>query len=66
MKIAWFARRQWIRTWAAGGSLFLLGQCGLSDQQLTSIAQSVISTGLNTIVSQILATLVGAGATAAT
>lgn len=37
---------------ASGGSLLLLGECGLSDQQLTSILTSTISTGLNTLVSQ--------------
>lgn len=64
MKIMKLARVGWLRVWFAGGSLFLLGDCGLSDQQLTSVAQSAISTGLNTVVSSLVSALVDA-ATAA-
>lgn len=38
----------------AGGSLLAFQGCGLSDQQLASIWQSIIQTGLNTLVSNIL------------
>lgn len=50
------------RVWIPGGSLFLLGGCGLSDAQLTAILQSAIVTGLNALVSQVITTLVGAAA----
>ncbi len=56
-RVSW---RRVLATLSAGGSLFLLGECGLSDQQLTSIATSTISTGLNTLVSQGLAALLTA------
>jgi hypothetical protein len=58
-------RRGWLRLAVPGGFVLLLGECGLSDQQLTSIAQTVITTGLNTIVSQTLANIITAGTTAA-
>lgn len=64
MKVAYTTLGKCLRLCAASGSLFLLGQCGLSDQQLTGIAQSVISTGLNTIVSQIIVGLAGGAAAA--
>lgn len=37
------------RVWVPGGSMLLLGGCGLSDQQLTSLVQSALSTGLNSV-----------------
>jgi len=55
-------RSRWVRVWAACGSLLVLGECGLSDQQLAAIAESVITTGLNTIVTQLLATLISTAA----
>lgn len=45
-------RRPLWRVVLIGGMLPLLGQCGLSDQQITAIFQSVITTGLNALVSQ--------------
>lgn len=43
---------------AGAGALTLLTGCGgLNDQQLTSIWQSVISTGLNTIVGNFISLL---------
>lgn len=54
-----------LRVWVPGSSLFLLGGCDiLTDQQLTSIATSLISTGLNTVVTQALAALIGGAAVA--
>lgn len=41
-----------------GGIMLLLGGCGLSDQQLTSVLQSVLTTGLTTLVQQGLVTIV--------
>lgn len=52
----WFGRL-W-RVWIPGGSLFLLGGCGLSDVQLTSIFQGVVETALTTIVTGALSCLV--------
>lgn len=45
-----------------GGALLLFGGCGLSDQQLASIFQSVITTGLTTLVAQAVTTLFTLGA----
>jgi hypothetical protein len=63
MKRSLFKRGFW-RVWVPGGSLLLLGGCGLSDAQLTSILQSVITTGLSSLLTQIVSALFGAGATA--
>ncbi len=41
-----------------GGALLVLGGCGLSDQQLTGILESLVSTGLNTLITQGLTALV--------
>jgi len=57
-------RKGFWRVWVPGGSLLLLGGCGLSDAQLTSILQSVILTGLNTLITQAISTLVGGGTAA--
>lgn len=59
MKRWMLSSRLW-RLWVPGGSLLLLGGCGLSDAQLTSIATSVITTGLSAFVSQLLTTLFSA------
>ena len=45
-------RRPVWRVLLIGSMLPILGQCGLSDQQITTIFQSVITTGLNALVSQ--------------
>jgi len=58
----WISVRRFATLWLPGGSLLALGDCALSDQQLTSIAQSVVSTSLNTIVTQILGSLLGGAA----
>lgn len=52
-------RSSWMRIWSAGGGVLLLGGCGLSDQQLAQIFQSVFTTGLTTFVSTLAATLAG-------
>lgn len=56
MKRWMLSSRRW-RVWIAGGSLFLLGGCGLSDAQLTGIVQTAVSTGLNALVVGVLGTL---------
>lgn len=50
----------WVRLWVASGSLLALGSC-LSDQQLASILQSTITTGLTTIVTTAIGQAFGAG-----
>ena len=50
------------RVWIPGGSLFLLGGCGLSDAQVASIVQSLISTGVSALVSQLTELLAAAPA----
>jgi hypothetical protein len=50
---------------AASGAMFALGGCGLTDQQLASIWASVITTGLNTLVTNALSTAVNTATTAA-
>lgn len=52
----WYWRlRFWSLTLAAG-SLFAVEGCGLSDRQLATIWQSVLQTGLNTVVSNLVTT----------
>jgi hypothetical protein len=51
--------------WIPGGSVLLLGGCGMSDAQLASIWQSVIQTALTTGLTQLLSAL-SAGTVAAT
>lgn len=55
-------RWRWMRLMAASAGVTVLGGCGLSDAQLTQILQTVISTGLNTLLSQAISALF-AGAT---
>ncbi|MBK8915200.1 MAG: hypothetical protein IPM64_11490 [Phycisphaerales bacterium] len=40
----------WTRLVAAGGSLLFLGSCGLSDQQIQQVWQSVITSALTSSV----------------
>jgi hypothetical protein len=46
-----------LRVWIPGSVLLVLGGCGLSDAQLASIFQSVVETGLTTLLTQIISTL---------
>jgi hypothetical protein len=46
-----FRRWRYYGLLLAASGLYALNGCGLSDQQLATIWQSVIQTGLNTIVS---------------
>ncbi|MEW6250677.1 MAG: hypothetical protein AB1716_08505 [Planctomycetota bacterium] len=43
----------------ATGTLFFLGGCGLSDYQLATVWQSVLTTGINTAVTGALANAFG-------
>jgi hypothetical protein len=49
----WLARNRVMRVLIPGASLLVLGGCPLTDAQITSILQSAIGTGLNTIVRQV-------------
>ncbi|RMF82341.1 MAG: hypothetical protein D6744_06145 [Planctomycetota bacterium] len=51
--------RGWTRVLVPGGSIALLGGCGLSDQQLSTLFATAVSTGLNTLVTQAIAALFG-------
>lgn len=46
----WYLRLNYLALAAASGGLFAFQGCGLSDQQWSSIWQSVLTTGLNTLV----------------
>lgn len=54
----WYTRARYYGLLLAASSLYVLGGCGLSDQQLSQVWQSVISAGLTTIVNNILQTSV--------
>ena len=54
----WYTRARYYGLLAAAGGLYVLGGCGLSDQQLSQVWQSVISAGLTTIVNNVLQTAV--------
>jgi hypothetical protein len=59
----WFSARRMVRFWLPGAALLQLGGC-LSDQQLTSIITSVVTTGLATLLNQFIVALF-AGSTGA-
>jgi len=52
---SWYWRVR-ILSIAAGGGILVLNGCGLSDRQLASVWQSVLSTGLDTVVSNTIST----------
>lgn len=54
-----FLRRRWYGLVSASGTTLVLGGC-LSDQELTQIFSSVITSGLSTILEQIVIGIVGA------
>jgi hypothetical protein len=56
--------RRWAVGTASGAALLQFGGCGLSDQQLSSIVTSLVSTGLNTLVTQFITGIFGAAGTA--
>ncbi len=58
----WYWRARYYALAFSGGSLFLLGGCGLSDQQLASIWQSVLQTALTTIITNAIASAFSNGA----
>ncbi len=56
----WHWRVRYVGLLLAAGSLFAFQGCGLSDRQLATIWQSVVSTGLNTIVQNVLTSAITA------
>jgi hypothetical protein len=50
----WYWRTRSYVLALSGGGLLVLGGCGLTDQQLASVWESVISSALSTIVSTAL------------
>ena len=59
----WYLRARYYGLLLAGGGLYVLGGCGLSDQQLAQVWQSVITAGLNTIMNNVLNTALPAATT---
>jgi hypothetical protein len=55
----WYCRVRYYALALTAGGLFFLGGCGLSDQQLASIWESVISSGLSAVVGNAIQTAVG-------
>jgi hypothetical protein len=52
----WYLGMRGLALTMTTGGLFAFNGCGLSDQQLTTIWQSVITSGLNTLVSSLIST----------
>jgi hypothetical protein len=50
----WLRNRRMIRIWLASGTLLAFSGCGLTDQQLTQIWQSVLTTGLSALVQSVI------------
>lgn len=53
----WYWRTRYYAMVLAAGGLFVLQGCGLSDRQLSSVWESVVATGLNTLVANLLTAL---------
>jgi hypothetical protein len=56
-------RGLFLRVLVPGSGLLALGGCGLSDQQLTGILSTVISSGLTTFVNALITGLAGGAPT---
>lgn len=55
----WKLRSRFYRVFVPASGLLAIGSCSLSDQQLTGIFSSVVTTGLSTLVTTLLAGLAG-------
>ena len=55
----WNSRGRFYRVFVPASGLLALGGCSLSDQQLTGILSTVITSGLSTLVNTLLAGLAG-------
>jgi len=62
----WWRRVRYASLAVGAGGLFVLNGCGLSDQQLAGIWSSLISSGLNTIFSNIISLIFNLASAAAT
>jgi hypothetical protein len=62
-KLTW--RMKYFAFSTATAGLFFFNGCFLSDQQLTTVWQSVLTTGINTILTNLLTGLVGGDAAGA-
>ena len=54
---SWMSSRRWMASIAALGTLMQFGGCGLSDQQWAGISQTVIQTGILTVLSNVIQAL---------
>jgi len=59
---SWSIRLRYLGLIAAGSTLSLFNGCGLSDRQLTSIWESVLTTSLSTLFTSALTTATEAAA----
>lgn len=57
---SWKNRIRYVGLLAASGGLFALNGCGLSDQQLAQVWQSVLTAGLNTVIGNAVGAAFGA------
>ena len=57
----WYLRVRYYSLALAASGLFALSGCGLSDQQWASVWQSIITTGLSTIVGNAVTAAVSTG-----
>lgn len=57
----WNSRSRLYRIALPAGGLLALGGCGLSDQQLTGILTSVVTSGLTTLMNTFLVGLAATG-----
>ena len=58
----WMIRLRYAGLALTATTLIGLNGCGLSDQQLATVWQSVLTSGLNTLIGNILASSFGTGA----
>ncbi len=58
MKSIWTYRLRYLGLTLVGGTALVFNGCGLSDQQLASVWQSVITSALNAVVEGALTTAV--------
>ena len=56
---SWYWRVRYLRLAAGAGGLLVFNGCGLSDRQLAGVWQSVLSTGLDSVISSAISTWFG-------
>lgn len=54
----WYLRLRYYGLALGAGGLFVLNGCALTDQQLAQVWQAVITSGLNTLVSDVISAAV--------